>query len=243
MNPVGDRDLELWMRWRASKSQGDLQALMTQMAPVFAREVNQGANIVPRYVLENEAKALALKAFETYDPARGVLLSTHVTNHLQKLKRTVYARQSTVSIPEHQRITFNTYRRVKSELEDVLGHPPTIDHISDHMAIPVKRLQSIIKNVEKKEYLESGEGPAFQQEDDDDIIHLAYAEMSPQQKQIFEMRTGYDGSANGNPAKIRTGGQIMQTLNLSQGQLSYEVQKITSLLTRAQRLRGQGSLR
>jgi DNA-directed RNA polymerase specialized sigma subunit len=243
VNPVGDRDLDLWRRWHASRSQADLQALMAQMAPVFAREVNQGANIVPRYVLENEAKALALKAFETYDPSRGVLLSTHVTNHLQKLKRTVYARQSSVSIPEQQRITYNTYRRVRSELEDVLGHPPTMDHIADHMALPPKRLQSIINNVEKKEYLESGEGPAFQQEDDDDIIHLAYAEMTPRQKQIFEMRTGYDGTANGNPSKVRTGAQIMQSLNLSQGQLSYEIQKITALLERAQRLRGQGALR
>jgi DNA-directed RNA polymerase specialized sigma subunit len=178
-----------------------------------------------------EAKKLALEAFNSFDPNRGVKLSTHVTNRLQKLSRIAYARQSTVSIPEHQRITFNRYQRTVARLEDELGHPPTIQHIADHMAMPVPKLQSILHNVARKEFLESGEGPAFQHYNDDDLIHLAYQDMTPSQKRIFELRTGY----NGHP--VQDGKQIQHTLGITQGQLSYELGKIKTHLEQMQRLR------
>lgn len=226
-----DRDVELWRKWHSTKSPNDLEALMSQVAPILRREVDQGARVVPRFMLDNEAKALALKAFESYDPNRGTQLSTHLVNHLQKLKRTIYAQQATVSVPEHHRITYNTYQRTRTQLEDELGHPPGIEHIADRMALSPQRLKTIIRNVEKRELMESGEGPVFQQRTDDDIIHLAYNELSPRQKQIFSHRTGYGG------AEVLSGSKIMSALNLTQGQLSYELGKIKSVLERAQKLR------
>jgi hypothetical protein len=55
--------------------------------------------------------------------------------------------------------------------------------------------------------------------------------MSPVQKQIFRMRTGYEGTPISNASKI------MRELKLTQGQLSYQLIQIKALLQRAQRLR------
>jgi DNA-directed RNA polymerase specialized sigma subunit len=231
MTTAKEKDIELWKKWHRTRAVADLEALMAQTMPLLRREVGRWSAIAPAFVLEAEAKKLAVKAFENFDPHRGVQLSTHLTNQLQKLSRFAYARQSSVSVPEHHRITFNRYQKVRAQQEDELGHPPKIEHIADRLAMPVSRLQSIVQNVEKKEFLESGEGPAFAQKSEDDLIHLAYSEMTPQQKRIFEMRTGY------NHTPIKDGATIMKELKISQGVLSYEVAKVKTLLERMQTMR------
>lgn len=234
MTDAKSKDLELWLKWKKSRSSMDLEALMTQVMPLLRRETSRWSRIAPTFVLDAEAKKLALKAFETYDPNRVPItaLASHITNHLQKLSRFAYARQSSVGIPEHQRLTFNKYNNVKRKLEDQLGYAPTIDDIADHMGIPPHKLAPILQNVGRKEFLESGEGPAFQQQgNDDDIIHLAVADMTAQQRSIFEMRTGY------NKKPIVPASKIMKELKITQGQLSYELIKIKEVLKRAQKLR------
>lgn len=226
------KDYLLWEKWYKSRSNADLEALMKQMMPILRREIGRWSNIAPQFVLEAEAKKLALKAFETYNKNKNAGLSTHVTYQLQKLSRFAYARQASVGIPEHQRLTFNKYQKVKNQLEDQLGYPPSIDTIADHMAIQPHKLQGILQNVNRKEFLESGEGPSFQQNSDaDDILHLAVGDMTPQQRRIFEMRTGY------NNTPIKDAKLIMKELAITQGQLSYELTKIKQILERAQKLR------
>ena len=232
MTPTKDKDLDLWKAWKASRSQYDLEALLKQMAPVMRRETLRWASIMAPAKLENEAKLLAIKAFETYNPNAGTALATHVTNHLQKLSRSAYARQSTVSVPEQKRLLFNNYMRARSQLEDATGRPPSLDEIADHMRLPPKRLQAVVDVVGKREYMESGDGPSFLMHmDDPEVVHLAYHDMTPTQKKIFEMRTGYGGNA------VKGGAAIMHATGLTQGQLSDQLNQIKQLLERAQQLR------
>ena len=55
-------------------------------------------------------------------------------------------------------------------------------------------------------------------------IDYAYHSMSPRQQIIFEHTSGYQG------VKRLTNKQIMKKLNITQGVLSYEKNKINSLL-------------
>ena len=232
MNDTKNKDLELWRKWKQTRSTADLEALMTQMAPVIRRETQRWSAIVPMTMLNNEAKILAIKAFESYNPNAGTALATHLVNQMQKLSRTAYARQSSVSVPEQKRLLFNNYTRAKSQLEDMSGRPPSLDEIADHMRLPPKRLQAVIDVVGKREYMESGDGPSFLMHmDDPEVVHLAHHDMTPVQKKIFEMRTGYEGNA------VKSGAGIMHATGLSQGQLSYQLNQIKLLLEQAQRLR------
>lgn len=232
MDDTKSRDLELWQQWKRTHSQVDLEALIKQMWPVIRRETQRWANIVSPTMLDNEAKRQAIKAFEKYNPNAGASLSTHLTHQLQKLSRVGYARQSTVSVPEQQRLIFNNYTRAVRQLEDLHGRPPKLEEVADHMRLPPKRLQTVVDLVGKKEFMESGEGPAFAQYmDDPEVVHLAHYDMTPIQKQIFEMRTGYGGNA------VKSGAGIMHATGLTQGQLSYQLNQIKALLEKAQPLR------
>lgn len=224
-----ERDIELWRKWKTTRAPADLEELMKQMAGPIQSQVGRWASIAPRFLLENEAKKLALQAFESFDPHRGVALNTHVTNWLQKLSRVAYERQATVSIPEHKRIQYNQLTRLRSQLEDQLGAPPTMAQLSDHMGVPTAKLQSLLTEVEKREYLESEEHPdATVEQNEQRLIDLAYHDMTPVQQKIFAAKTGYGH------APVKPNAQILKELGLTQGQLSYELTKIKALLLRAQ---------
>lgn len=232
-------DVTLWRKWRESNSPADLERLMAQMMPVIVNEVRKSERVVSRIVLEAQAKQLAVGAFKSYDPNRvpPVLLSTHLVNALQKLSRTRYEHQSTMSVPEHHRIKFNQLEMAKAQMEDEFGRKPTIEELSDRVGLPPDHIRKIVGNVSRKEFLESGEGPAFQRQSDDDLIHLAHADMTPLQKAIFKMRTGYNGTSIPDPKLVRDGAGIMKELGITQGQLSYQIDKLEELLRKADRLR------
>ncbi len=228
MSDTKSRDLELWKKWKTTQSPADLEALMRQMGGTIQSNVNKWASIVPRSVLDNEAKGFALKAFQTYDTSHDTALNTHVNTWLQKLSRIAYERQSTLSVPEHKRILYNQYNRMKLQIEDDLGHPPTVAHMADHLGMPVKKLESLLSEVDKREFLESEEHPEVGVQDEERLLHFAYNDMTPIQQKIFKWKTGYDKSP------IHTNAFIMKELNISQGSLSYELTKIKDHLKKAQ---------
>lgn len=227
-----EKDVELWEQWNRTKSQADLEKLLKQLDPLISQEVRRWTGMMPENMLRNEAKGLAIKAIQSYNPNMGTALSTHVVYGLKKLSRTAYARQSTLSVPEHKRLTFNTISRTRAQFEDMNGRPPTLEELSDQMRLPVKKIQQIEELVGKKELMESGDGPVFAQyTDDPTIIDLAWHDMNDQQRRIFEYRTGY------NHVPILSGSQIMKKLSITQGQLSYQLSQIKSILERANALR------
>lgn len=234
MSETKTKDLLLWEQWRRTRSQADLETLLRQMDPLIRQQVGRWSSIAPTFLLENEAKRLALKAFNDYDPNHvpPTALASHVTNHLMKLSRTAYARQSILTVPEAKRLNFNSINRERIRLEDQLGRPATLEELSDHVRLPVSRIQSLSSEVAKREFMESGEGPSFVQHlDDPEVMHLAWHDMTATQKQIFEHRTGYGGG------KVLKGQAIMKATGLTQGQLSHQLGKIKELLTRAQGLK------
>ena len=76
-NQYSDSDLELWRKYK----QGNLQAkwdLLKKFHGVIVSNARKLSNVRPYSVVEAELKELTLKAFDTYNPAMGAKLSTHV---------------------------------------------------------------------------------------------------------------------------------------------------------------------
>jgi DNA-directed RNA polymerase specialized sigma subunit len=232
MSTTTDQDLMLWQRWHRSKSMTDLEALFKQFNGLIEQQAAKWSSVAPLVLMRNEAKKSVMESFEKYDPMRGVQLSTFVTSRLQKLSRTAYERQSTLKIPEHHRITFNQYRNIHAELENEEGAPPSIDRVADRMGLPVKKLRTMIGNVQRRELMESGEGPSFQIEHDGaELVEFAYHQMSTRQKAIFDHRTG-----SHNVKECKSDKELMEKTGLTQGILSYELTKIKQLLDQAKNL-------
>ena len=226
MGPVDkQKDLELWRTWKRTRSTMDLEALVRQVKPLIDSEVL-------KFYLENEAKKIVIAAFDTFDPNRGVLLSTYLKNSLRALSRPAYERQSILKVPEDHRITYNQVTKARAELEDRHGRVPSIERIADHLGLPVSRIEAVTNTVEKRTLMESGEGPTFQQNNDDadetELIEFAYHQMSPRQQRIYDMRTGSHGHREATSDQ-----QIMREVGVTQGVLSYELGKIKDLLKKA----------
>jgi LAS superfamily LD-carboxypeptidase LdcB len=107
--------------------------------------------------------------------------------------------------PETKTLLFHAYNSANNELRDRLGREPTAAELSDHLAWSPKKLEAFQRQAGRREYIESEEHPD-QVDQDDDLVHFIYHDLSPLQQKIFEYRTGYMGSS------IMSGKDIMDKL-------------------------------
>lgn len=201
---------------------------MSRMNPLIQAEVNRRAGTLARPVLETQAKTLAVKAIKSFDPAQNVKLSTHITNQLQKLSRMNYAHQNAARIPEHSMLQYHTVNLATEDFKDKEGRDPTTLELADTLKWSPKKVEQFQLQFNRKELLESGDSPTdmFVQTTSDPRIDYAYMALSPRQKQIFEHTTGYNGTPTlGNQ-------QLLNKLNITQGVLSYEKNKIKDIFNK-----------
>lgn len=224
-----DKDLELWDDWNRSKDPEALSSLYKNLNPLIHSTINPLRGSISDRVLEAEAKLQALKAFKTFDPNRGVKLSTHVANNLQKVNRITYNNMELLSVPEQRRIKFKNYDATKSNLEEELGRPPSLNELADalgwskaevarHRAESWKELSASNPNVSDV---------GFHDDSNSTLVSYVYNDLSPRDQNVFEMTTGYGGT------KEYSNKDIMKKLKLSQGQLSYTKSKIRKQFQRA----------
>lgn len=226
---VRSRDLELWHEWKRTKSQATLQQLINQLNPLIQSEVNKWSTSLPKAALDGKAKRLAVEALDSYNPNKGVALSTHVVSRLRKLSRTAYTYQNVARIPEHQQLKIHTYNVAQSNLEDKLGRTPTVDELQDELGWSRKHLSDFQRAYKRKEYIESEAHPGVDESDDDKMVDFLYHDLDPTQKKIFEHTTGYLN------APILNNTQITKKLGISQGQLSYQKRLLINKIKEVQR--------
>lgn len=223
-----ERDRELWDQWKRSGSPQDLQALLDQLKPLIAREVNRWAGGLARSTLDTKAKALAVTALQSYNPNMGASLSTHVTNQLQKLSRTIYTHTQAARLPEHKAVAMTSFHAAHEMLRSDLGRPPTALELSEHLGWSMARTSEFQKAFERKELLTSGEfNPssfAVNDYEQDPMVDFVYHDMSPANQRLFEHITGYGG------AKVLPNQDLMIKFKLTQGQLSYQKRKLIDLI-------------
>lgn len=192
------QDLALWRQWHKSRSPQDLQALLKSVDTVIGGEVRRWGGQIPEYALRARANALALKAFETYDPAAGTALSTHVVNTLRKLSREVYKHQDIVRMPENVKIDATAMFRARQALSGELGREPLDSEIAAHLGWSTKKVTHT-RRVQVAEHIGSrDEGQSGFDEVDDGgagSARVAYAltTLTARQRAIFEDITGHGG--------------------------------------------------
>lgn len=223
---VTDKDTALWHQWDKSKSTTALEKLVKQLNPLIQSEVNRRAGTLARSMLETQAKVLAVKAIRNYDPNRGVKLSTHVTNQLQKLSRVNYAHQNAARIPEHSMLQFHTFNIAKEDFKTDTGRDPSTEELADVLKWSPRKIEQFQTQFSRSELLESIDTPSdlFVPHQHDPRLSYTYYSMSPRQQKIFEFSTGYLG------APRLSNGKIMKELSITQGVLSYEKNKIKKML-------------
>ncbi len=107
--------------------------LLQSLGPLITREVQRASGTLPDSALTAEAKKWAIKAVKSYEPGRGVKLSTHVMNYLQKVRRLNYQYQNVARLPESKQLQFRQYSDALTFLENELGRSPTDEEVAAHL--------------------------------------------------------------------------------------------------------------
>lgn len=231
-SPRADEDLAAYTKWKRSQSGADLDALLRRLDPVVQSEVQKRAGTLSRDLLLGQARKLAVDAIRSFDPNRGVKITTHVVNQLQKLSRVNYTHQNAARIAEHHMLQFHTLRIAREDFSSEHGREPTTEELADQLRWSPSKLTEVQSQFQRSELLEHAGGGAssahsFVASEHDPSIGYVYASLSPRQQQIFDMRTGHGGQKPvGNPV-------IMKKLGITQGVLSYEIARITDALKKA----------
>lgn len=216
-------DIQKWRAWKQNPTPDNLNTLLRQMAPIMysATKINQGT-LSPALV-EAESKIQAVSAFKSFDPNRGVKLSTHLTNCLQKVNRLNYKYQEIFAVPEQRRIKYTVFHAAKSHLNDTNNRDPTSEELAHHLGwsrAEVNRFNSE-NRTELSDAQPHANDVALHDTTDSTLISYVYNDLTPKNKLLFEHTTGY------NNKPILNNPQLMKKLDMTQGQLSYAKKQLT----------------
>ena len=217
-----EKDLELWKEYKRTKSITVRNQLLNNFSGLINSQVNKWSGPISRGVLLTEAKILAIKALDTYNPDKGTALSTHITNNLQPLSRLVYQHQNTARLPENVTLRMNSFNAAKSFISSEKGREPTTDELQDELGWSSKEIGRI-QSYNRKDLVESGPAVSgnfhskkMYEDADEDLLSAVYMELLPDEKKLFEHTTGF------NNKPILNNPDLCKKLNISQSQLSYK---------------------
>jgi DNA-directed RNA polymerase specialized sigma subunit len=234
-----DADTAAWQEYKRNPTSVNRSKLLKRFDGLINAQVNKWSGPVARDVLMNEARLLAVKAFDNFNPASGASLATYLTNQLLPLSRVVYTYQNAARMPENITQKINTFNTANDMLKITLGREPTTDELHSELGWSASDITRI-RDYNRRDLIESGPAVsgdfyAVNKDDEDDMLLGAiYFELSPEEKRLFEYTTGYNG------AKVLSNPELTKKLGITQAQLSYrKVQlrnRIEQLLSKQSRI-------
>lgn len=183
-----EHDLLLYNEWKQSGDKQALGKLVNNLHPIIYTEVQRAAGTLPTSALSAEAKKWTVKAIQSYDPDKGVALSTHVMNYLPKIRRLNYKFQNAARLPENLQLQYHTWNQAITGLKEQLDRDPTDEELADKLGWKRK---AVIKyrNSLYADLIESGnERPTEFTTFNKNKVLFDYImqQLSPDEKVIFE---------------------------------------------------------
>lgn len=130
-----DHELALWQKWKNNGQKPEhLEPLLKAYEPVFMQKVRQWKpKMIPESAYHAELQTHAIKAFDSYDPARGTALATHVIGRLKKALRYGNLHANVGYMPEGQSGFIGPINKARDILQEELGREPTVQELHDHL--------------------------------------------------------------------------------------------------------------
>lgn len=128
-----EQDTELYNAWKVSNDRQALGKLVNNLHPLIYTEVQRAAGTLPTSALSAEAKKWTIRAIQSYDPSKGVALSTHVMNYLPKIRRLNYKFQNAARLPENLQLQYHSWNQAVTHLQEKHDRDPTDEELSEHL--------------------------------------------------------------------------------------------------------------
>lgn len=211
------------VRWQKYKSPSDASELYKHISPTINSAITTFAG--GNKDLRVPAYRLAFDAMETFDPAKGTDIKTHVFNNLKRLNRINADRSNIVHVPEGVAKDYSVISKAISNFYDEHDREPTDDELSDITKLSKKRIDKIMSR--SSVITESGsttdEGSDLIKHkgiSDDTYIDYIYASSDPIDKKIIEMTAGQRGR------KILQGAEVARRLRMTPAAVSLRMNKL-----------------
>lgn len=146
---AGERDLDLWYRWKQTQSPQDLDALFQEFMPLIRTQISRAysgrVQFATDSVLEHIYKTKLLEAFKNFDPVAnpGVPLGAYVKPYLKNVRDVVSTFQNVNYVPANRRQKLNEYNAAWSDLHMKLGRDPNAGELSDYLKWPISEITTV----------------------------------------------------------------------------------------------------
>jgi DNA-directed RNA polymerase specialized sigma subunit len=122
----------LIINYKKTKDKKILSEILQKYKPLIGSTANRySTSMIPRHILEGEAKLLLAQAIETFDPHSGHFAS-HVANYMKGMNRVVN-NASPLYIPQDRASKYSLFNNTRDDLERQLKRPPTHDEMADQL--------------------------------------------------------------------------------------------------------------
>lgn len=197
-SPVAPTD-DSYAAWAKNRTPENMKAVLDDLDTTINSEIQRFSG--PKPLLRSKARALAVKAVKSYDPAGGTKLRSWVVTQLQPISRYNNSLKP-IKVPEEAARQSYQVHQAFERLVDEYGRDPTDDELADAVGISVKRLQRIRKMTPA-----TMNEPAPTDADDETTPDLAvyrsnsaqaaasavYDNLDQRDRLIFDLRTGSHG--------------------------------------------------
>lgn len=185
---------ETYYTWKQDQTPENLSKAVTAYTGLLHSELPKytTSNLNPT-VIKGYGKKIIADSLKSYDPAKGKL-ANHIVTNLQRLHRINYESSSFFRLAEEMQRGTTLFRNAKTDLTDTLKREPNTEELSDYLKWNPSKVRRMDRTLMKETLSDSlGYAPAYVAMDDPKIDYL-YHDLDPQDKIIFEFKTGYKGS-------------------------------------------------
>lgn len=228
-----DEFTEPYLAWKQKATPETRHAFLTKLSPVIDTAMRTYASGETGPAVRSQAKIMALRALDSYDPLRGSL-KTHLLSQLQGIRRASAQTQQVISIPERVALDRQHLFTSEKELADTLGRTPSDAELARHAGISKKRLAYIRQGGVplNSGRLQSAAGdpllPAARTPGDSPAAsiweEMVYRDLDPIGQVIMERTLGMNGRAPASTA------ELAKILGVSSAAVSQRKARIQALL-------------
>ncbi len=210
-------EVDLWRKWKeGGEKPKDLDPLLKSMSGIIYERVNKFRRAeVPSSAIIHEHKKEFVKSLRTWDPDKGSL-STWLGNTMKRAGRYVETYKNPARITENISQHIGSFKAVKSELAEKLGHEPDAHAIHDyvlkikHPTLGILSLKDItrVEREQRKTFLdkghdseETGASPLLASRQEE-VAYLIIPSLTPQERLVHEYTLGLNGKQQLKPGQI-----------------------------------------
>lgn len=221
--------------YRLDPTPDKLNKVVNTLEPVIGYHLSV-RNLAQSPQMRTQARVIAAKAVQSYDPASGAKLSSWVGTQMQRLNRLSRMSSSGFKLPDRVYTDAQNLRAAEAEFLAEHDRTPDVKELADAARMPVSRVatvrRSLRRSVPSATFGDSLPSGLTTEQDPmvDEAVDYVYQDSDKVDRAILEMKTGYGGKFDGGMDST----QIAQQLNIDPSQVSRRMARLTFRLLKQQ---------